>query len=103
MRALACCLAMRHRKKNPCAHWKETSFGEVVTSERSFYGYRFFLQRYRGHKCKFLVRPFSLLGFSSIYRYLLFVLYFSKPYKSCSLSCGTSLIQATQKFKYLLL
>ena len=88
MHALACCLAMRHRKKNPCAQWKETSFGEVVTSERSFYGYRFFLQRYRGHKCKFLVHPFSLLGFSSIYRYL---------------SCGTSLIQATQKFKYLLL
>ena len=51
----------------------------------------------------FLVRPFSLLGFSSIYRYLLFVLHFSKPYKSCSLSCGASLIQATQKFKYLLL
>ena len=46
------------------------SYGEVVISERSFYG----LQRYRGHKRKFLVRPFSLLGFSSIYCYLLFVL-----------------------------
>ena len=86
------------------ARWKEMSYGEVVISERSFYGYRFFLQRYRGHKRKFLVRAFSLLGFSSIYCYLLFVLYFSKPYKSCSSSCGTSpLIPATQKFKYLLL
>ena len=26
------------------------SYGEVVISERSFYGYRFFLQPYRGHK-----------------------------------------------------
>ena len=26
------------------------SYGEVVTSERSFHGYRFFLQPYRGHK-----------------------------------------------------
>ena len=50
------------------------SYGEVVISERSFYGYRFSLQRYRGHKHKFLVRPFSLLGFSSIYCYLTFVL-----------------------------
>ena len=29
-------------RKNPCARWKEMSYGEVVTSERSFYGYRFF-------------------------------------------------------------
>ena len=100
--ALACRLAMCHGKKNPCAQRKEMSYGEVVISERSFYGYRFFLQRYRGHKCKFLVRPFCLLGFSSIY-YLLFVLQFSKPYKSCSSSCGTILIQALQKFKNLLL
>ena len=62
------------REKNPGARWKEMSYGEVVISERSFYGYRFFLQRYRGHKRKFLVRPYSLLGFSSIYCYLLFVL-----------------------------
>ena len=62
--------------QNPCARWKEMSYGEVIISERSFYGYRFFLQPYRGHKRKFfLVRPFSLLGFfCSIYCYLLFVL-----------------------------
>ena len=36
--------------QNPCARWKEMSYGEVVISERSFYGYRFFLQPYRGHK-----------------------------------------------------
>ena len=57
--------------QNLCARWKEMSYGEVVISERSFYGYRFFLQPYRGHKRK-LVHPFSLLGFSSIYCYLLF-------------------------------
>ena len=50
------------------------SYREVVISERSFYGYRFLLKRYRGHKRKFLVHPFSLLRFSSIYCYLLFVL-----------------------------
>ena len=50
------------------------SYSEVVILERTFYDCRFFLQRYRGHKRKFLVRPFSLLGFSSIYCYLLFVL-----------------------------
>ena len=65
---------MRHGKKNPCARWKEMSYSEVVILEHSFYDCRFFLQRYRGHKRKFLVRPFSLLGFSSIYCYLLFVL-----------------------------
>ena len=61
-------------RKNPIARWKEMSYGEVVISERSFYGYHFFLRRYRGHKRKFLVRPFSLLGFSCICCYLLFVL-----------------------------
>ena len=28
--------------QNPCARWKEMSYGEVVISERSFYGDRFF-------------------------------------------------------------
>ena len=49
--------------QNPCARWKEMSYGEVVISERSFYGYRFFLQPYRGHKRKFFSSPFFFTRF----------------------------------------
>ena len=49
--------------QNPCARWKEMSYGEVVISERSFYGYRFFLQPYRGHKRKFFSSPFFVTRF----------------------------------------
>ena len=59
-------------EKNPCARWKEMSwwsryFGTLLLR------LSFLLRRYKGHKRKFLVRPFSLLGFSGVYCYLVFV------------------------------
>ena len=60
--------------KTPCARWKEMSYGEVVISERSFYGYRFFLQPYRGHKRKFFSSPFFFTRF--FWYLLLFTLCF---------------------------
>ena len=50
------------------------SYGEVVISERSFYGYRFFLQPYRGHKRKFFSSPFFFTRF--FWYLLLFTLCF---------------------------
>ena len=49
--------------QDPCARWKEMSYGEVVISERSFYSYRFFLQLYRGHKCKVFSSSFFFTRF----------------------------------------
>lgn len=74
-------------RKNPCARWKEMTYGEVVTSERSFLRLSFLLRRYRGRKRKFLVRPFSLPGFSSIYCYLPFFFIAFETVQIVQLSC----------------
>ena len=52
------------------------SYGEVVTSERSFHGYRFFLQPYRGHKLFETVQTVQIVQIVQIVKIVQLILWY---------------------------